>query len=241
MANLEEIRKKRIEKLKKLALRGMDPYPGSCQRTHDINEVVSCFSKLKGKEVIVVGRMRLLRGHGGAVFFDIEDGTDKIQVLFRKDKVGQKGFSFFKDFFDMGDFIEVKGKVVKTKTGEKTIEASDFQMLSKSLRPLPEKWHGLKDEEERLRKRYLDILFNPEIKEIVEKRDVFWNSMREFLKKRGFLEVETPVLETTPGGADARPFHTHHNALDLDVYLRISMGELWQKRLMVAGFKKLLK
>ena len=131
--------------------------------------------------------------------------------------------------------MEIKGTMFTTKRGEKTLEVEDYKMMSKALLPLPEKWHGLQDVEERLRKRYLDILFNPEVKEMIEKRAMFWNSMRDFLVKNGFLEVETPVLETTPGGADARPFKTHHNALDLDVYLRISMGELWQKQLMVAG------
>ena len=128
-----------------------------------------------------------------------------------------------------------------TQRGEKTIEAIDIKMIAKSILPLPEKWHGLKDEEDRYRKRYLDILFNPEVKDMIVKKSVFWNSMREFLCKEGFLEVETPVLENTAGGADAEPFKTFHNALGIEVYLRISMGELWQKKLMVAGFEKLLK
>jgi lysyl-tRNA synthetase class 2 len=190
-----------------------------------------------------------IRGHGGATFLDINDGSGspspkvladqgKIQVLIKQDKIGEKGYQFFLDVFDVGDFVEVKGKLFITKRGEKTIEAEDYKMLSKSLLPLPEKWHGIQDVEEKLRKRYLDILFNPEVREMVEKRAVFWNATREFLVKKGFLEVETPVLETVPGGADARPFVTHHNALDIDVYLRISMGELWQKQLMVAGFEK---
>ena len=178
------------------------------------------------------------RGHGGATFLDINDGSGKIQVIIKSDKIGEKGYKFFMDVFDIADFVEIKGILFTTQRGEETIEAVDYKMLSKALLPLPEKWHGLQDIEEKLRKRYLDILFNPEVKQIVEKRTMFWASMREFLVKKGFLEVETPVLETTPGGADARPFKTHHNALDMDVYLRISMGELWQKKLMVAGFEK---
>ncbi|MEI7425047.1 MAG: amino acid--tRNA ligase-related protein, partial [Candidatus Staskawiczbacteria bacterium] len=141
-------------------------------------------------------------------------------------------------FADIGDFVEIKGTLFTTKRGEKTIQAEDYKMLSKAIIPLPEKWHGIQDVEEKLRKRYLDIIFNPEIKDMIEKRSKFWNATREFLIKKGFLEVETPVLETTAGGADAKPFTTHHNALDIDVFLRISMGELWQKRLMVAGFEK---
>ena len=142
------------------------------------------------------------------------------------------------DVFDISDFVEIKGILFTTQRGEKTIEVEDYKMLSKALLPLPEKWHGIQDVEEKLRKRYLDIIFNPEVKEMIEKRAAFWSSMREFLIKKGFLEVETPVLETIPGGADARPFITHHNALDIDVYLRISCGELWQKKLMAAGFEK---
>ncbi|MBI2054395.1 MAG: lysine--tRNA ligase, partial [Candidatus Staskawiczbacteria bacterium] len=214
------------------------------------------FSKSK-KRIVVAGRIMAQRGHGGATFLDIFDGSGgisdtprngnggmsetpqtAIQVLLKEDKLGQKGYQFFLDVFDIGDFVEIKGVLFKTKRGEKTIEAEDYKMLAKALLPLPEKWHGLQDTEEKLRKRYLDILFNPGVKEMVLKRAVFWNSMREFLAKKGFLEVETPVLETTPGGADARPFITHHNALDMDVYLRISMGELWQKQLMAAGFEK---
>ena len=240
MANLNEIRKARLAKLKKLQTAGVNPYPQTSKRTHTTAEMLEGFVKMKkaDKEIIAAGRLMGLRGHGGAVFFDLVDASGKIQVLLRRDRVGEKGFKFFQNHFDIGDFVEVKGELMKTKAGEKTIEASDFNMLTKSLRPLPEKWHGLKDIEERLRKRYLDILFNPEVKEMIEKKAVFWNSVREFLQAKGFLEVETPVLETTPGGADAKPFITHHNALNMDVYLRISMGELWQKRLMVAGFEK---
>ncbi|NQU82966.1 MAG: lysine--tRNA ligase [Parcubacteria group bacterium] len=240
MPNIEDLRKNRIEKLKALQSAGVNPYPAKSKRTHTVDEVLKDFAKLKkaNKKVTIAGRLKAQRGHGGAMFLDIEDGFGKIQILFRKNKVGAKVFKSFKDNFDIGDFVEVNGGLFKTKTGEKTIEAVGIRMLTKSLLPLPEKWHGLKDEEERLRKRYLDIIFNPEIKEMIEKKAVFWGSMREFLEDKGFLEVETPVLETTPGGADAKPFSTHHNALDLDVYLRISMGELWQKRLMVAGFEK---
>ncbi len=240
MANLNELRKTRVEKLKKIESAGLNAYPATAKRTHTIDEVLVDFAKLEksSKEIYIVGRLRGRRGHGGLLFFDVEDGSAKIQVLFKKDKIGEKGFKFFEDVFDVGDFIQVKGEVKKTRTGEKTIVASDFKMLAKALLPLPEKWHGLKDEEERLRKRYLDVLFNPEVKEMIEKKAVFWNSVREFLQGKGFLEVETPVLETVTGGADAEPFATHHNALDMDVYLRISMGELWQKRLMVAGFEK---
>src|SRR4030042_3187221 len=147
-------------------------------------------------------------------------------------------FQFFKEFFDMGDFIEVHGILFKTKQNANALQVRNFRMLAKALVSIPTDHFGIKDEEERLRKRYLDILANPEVKEMFYKKAKFWQSVREFLMEKGFLEVETPVLENTTGGADAKPFITRHNALDMDVYLRISMGGLWQKRLMVAGYEK---
>lgn len=257
MATIDELKKVRLEKLKSLEKSGLLGYPAKTLRTHSVAVALKDFSKLSksGKEVVLAGRIMALRGHGGASFLDINDGSgpaksskttassldrgvNKIQGLIKEDKLGQKGYQFFIDHFDIGDFVEIKGVLIKTKRGEQTIEASDYKMLAKSLVPLPEKWHGLQDEEEKLRKRYLDILFNPEIKEMIKKRAIFWNAIREFLVKKEFLEVETPILEVTTGGADARPFVTHHNALDMDVFLRISTGELWQKKLMVAGFEK---
>ncbi len=240
MSTIDELKKVRLKKLKSLKDSGVLAYPATTKRTHTIAEALKDFSKLEKskKEIILAGRILAMRGHGGATFLDAQDGTAKIQGLIKEDKVGPDGYKFFNDHFDIGDFVEIKGVLIKTKRGEQTIEASDYKMLVKSLLPLPEKWHGLQDEEEKLRKRYLDILFNPEVKEMIKKRAVFWNSMREFLMEKGFLEVETPVLENVTGGADAKPFITHHNALDLDLYLRISTGELWQKKLMVAGFEK---
>ena len=242
MPTIEELRKTRLDKLKKLQAAGLLAYPAKTSRTSSIAEVLEEkeFKKLSKskKEIVLAGRIMAMRGHGGATFLDINDGSGKIQVIIKQDKIGEKGYQFFLDVFDIADFVEIKGTLFTTQRGEKTIEAEDYKMLSKALLPLPEKWHGLQDVEEKLRKRYLDIIFNPEVKEMIEKRTMFWASMREFLVEKGFLEVETPVLETIPGGADARPFITHHNALDMDVYLRISMGELWQKRLMVAGFEK---
>jgi len=243
MSSIDEIKKIRLQKLKSLEKLGVLAYPAKTKRTHTIAEALKDFSKLSKSEktVVLAGRIMALRGHGGATFLDIQDGTGKIQGLIKEDKVGEHGYKFFIDHFDIGDFVEITGSLIETKRGEKTVEATDYAILAKSLLPLPEKWHGLQDEEEKLRKRYLDILFNPEVKAMIEKRAVFWNSMREFLIKKGFLEVETPVLEVTTGGADAKPFTTHHNALDLDVFLRISMGELWQKKLMVAGFEKVFE
>ncbi len=240
MNRKDEIRQSRIKKLEKIKMMGKLPYPEKTRRTHTNQEALKKFSTLKKRkeELFLVGRIRSRRGHGKMFFIDIEDGTELIQVLIRQDGVGKKFFEYFVDNFDIGDFVQVRGVLTLTKRKEKTLEAVDIKLLSKSILPLPEKWHGLKSEEERLRKRYLDILFNPEVKDLIEKRSVFWNSTRDFLLNRGFLEVETPVLETIAGGADAKPFKSYHDALGIDVYLRISMGELWQKKLMVAGFEK---
>ena len=243
MPSIEELRQTRVQKLKKLEAAGLLAYPAKTSRTHSVAEILNKWKKLsKGilgkKSVVIAGRIMAKRGQGGLTFIDVNDGSGKLQAIIKTDKLGEKGYQFFLDVFDIGDFVEIKGTLFTTKRGEKTIEAKDYKMLSKALLPLPDKWCGINDVEECLRKRYLDIIFNPEVKEMIKKRTVFWSSMREFLVKKEFLEVETPVLETTPGGADARPFKTHHNALDLDVYLRISMGELWQKKLMVAGFEK---
>ena len=240
MATIDEIRDNRIKKLNKLRSQGINPYPIESKRTHSIDDVLSAFSELakSEEEVFLVGRIKSQRGHGKATFLNIEDGTGSIQGLVREDGVGPSGYEFYNETFDVGDFIQVKGTLFITQRGENTINISDFKILTKGLLPLPEKWHGLKDEEERFRKRYLDIMFNPEVKAMIKRRSIFWNSIRSFLLERGFMEVETPVLEVTAGGADAEPFITHHKALDIDLFLRISTGELWQKKLMVAGFEK---
>ena len=215
MATIDEIKKVRLQKLKSLQNAGLLAYPAKTKRTHSIREALKDFYKiLKSKKTIVlVGRIMALRGHGGATFLDIYDGSEKIQGLIKTDKLGEKGYKFFIDHFDIGDFVEIKGILLKTKRGEKTIEGEDYNMLAKSLLPLPQKWHGLQDIEEKLRKRYLDILFNEDVKEMIKKRAIFWNTTREFLVDRGLLEVETPVLEVTSGGADAKPFVTLHNSL----------------------------
>lgn len=238
--SLDEIRKTKIEKVEKLRKAGIDPYPAFSGRTHKITDALENFDKFveDKKELILAGRVLARREHGGSIFFDLRDQAGKIQGFIKEDIVGKNSFNQFLELIDIGDFLEITGILFKTKKEEKTLEVKDFKILSKALLPLPEKWHGLQDIEERLRKRYLDFIFNPESKQVVEKRAVFWNAVREFHIQKGFLEVDTPVLETIVGGADAKPFKTHHDALDIDVYLRISAGELWQKRLMIAGFDK---
>lgn len=242
MASIEEIRNERIRKLSKLREARVDPYPARSKKDFYISEVLSRFDELSlEKEIFLVGRIMAIRGQGALVFFNLYDGTDTLQGLLKKGEMDDAKFDLFNETVDIGDFIQVSGNLFVTKRGEKTIQVKDWTMLSKSLRPLPGEYYGLKDEEERLRKRYLDILLNKDIKDLVLKRTKFWASIRNFLVSRDFIEVETPVLENTAGGAEARPFITHHNALDMDVYLRISAGELWQKRLMVAGLPKVFE
>ncbi len=240
----EELRNTRIEKLKKLEKLGINPYPAVSKKDYLLAEVVSDFEKIskKEKDIHLVGRIMSIRGQGGLVFFNINDGTGTFQGLLKRDEMDEPGrsgklFDLFSDTADIGDFVEISGKLFVTKRGEKTLQVADWKMLAKSLRPLPEKWHGLADEEERLRKRYLDIIFNPKVKDMIEKKAKFFVAIRKFLEKSGFMEVQTPVLENTAGGAEAKPFITHYNAYDTDVYLRISL-ELWLKRLIVAGFPK---
>jgi len=239
MATIDELRRIRLKKLEAIKKAGILAYPEKTKRTHKIGEALKDFSSLSRlkKEIVLVGRIRSLREHGRVTFLHLEDGTGKIQAYFRENRIGEKGYQFFLDNFDIGDFIEVRGILFKTKKGERTIEASDFKMLAKSLLPLPEKWHGLKDIEERFRKRYLDLIFNPEVKKKFELRSKIIKEIREFLEREGFILVETPILQPIYGGAKARPFKTHLNALDLDLYLRIS-PELYLKRLLIGGFEK---
>lgn len=233
----------RVKKLKELRGSGLDPYPAKTGRTYSIGAVISDFARAEKNHspVVIAGRLRTLRSHGNLVFANLADASGKIQIAISKKEIGLENYKIFTQFIDIGDFIETKGECFVTHRGEKTVLVKKWKLLTKALRPLPDKWHGIKDEEDRFRKRYLDILFHEEVKDIIIKRAKFWDVTRKFLKDKGFLEVETPILETMAGGADARPFITHHNALDLDVYLRISCGELWQKKLMVAGFEKVFE
>ncbi len=230
----------RLKKLQTLKNSGVNPYPAKVTRTHMAKLALADFEQLEkaAGEVCLAGRLRVIRTHGNISFAELEDDSGRMQVVISKKEVGDELYKQFVKLIDQGDFIEAQGLCFVTQAGEKSLLVKSWKILSKALLPLPDDWYGLANEEEKLRKRYLDILANPEIKAMIVKKDKFWNAVRSFLHERGFVEVETPVLENTPGGADARPFVTHHNALDLDVYLRISMGELWQKKLMVAGLDK---
>ncbi|MFZ2048961.1 MAG: lysine--tRNA ligase [Minisyncoccia bacterium] len=241
MASIEEIQEARLGKLQLLKDKGINPYPIVSHQDFTNLVAVEDFDSISssGKSIFMVGRILSLRAQGKIIFITFDDGTSKFQALLKSgEPLPEETFDLFEQAFDIGDFVEIKGTLFKTKRDEKTILAEDVQMLSKSLRPLPEKWSGLQDPEERFRKRYLDIISNPELRAVFQRKAKFWNTIREYMLSKNFLEVETPVLENTTGGAEARPFITHHNALDIDVYLRISAGELWQKKLLVAGFPR---
>ena len=238
---LNQLRDIRIDKLKKISDLGINTYPSKSERTHIINQLKENFADFENTKVVVAGRIMSWREHGQLIFFDLMDGSGKIQIYVKADSLTvAKNALAFEDLklLDLGDFVEIDGVVTKTQRGEISVAPNTIKLLTKSIRPLPSVHFGLKDEEERFRQRYVDFILNPELREMFVKKSRFWNSMREFMVSKGFLEVETPVLENTAGGADAAPFITHHNSLDIDVYLRISMGELWQKRLMVGMFEK---
>ena len=237
---LEDIIKQRQRKLKSLREAGANPYPAKVKRTILIGEALKNFNKLQAskKKLFIVGRVRALRDQGNLIFIDLCDETGKIQGVFKKDNLNN--FKILKQNLDIGDFLAISGPLFKTLKGEKSIEVKTAQIIVKSLRPLPTQWYGLKDIEERYRKRYLDLILNPEIKEKLITRFKIIEALRNNLIKEGFIEVETPILQPLPGGALARPFITHHNALNCDFYLRIA-PELYLKRLLVAGFEKIFE
>ncbi len=243
MSNLDSIRAERLKKLNLLKEAGIDPYPVRSRRTHTAVDFAQNHKLLEeGSEAVTVaGRVTSIREHGGSLFADLFDGTGKTQVYLQKDTLGDEAYALFTETVDLGDIVEVSGPAMTTKRGMPSVSVGEWRMLAKSLLPMPDEWYGLKDEDEKYRKRYLDILLDRTVAERITRRSKFWNTIRTYLLARGFIEVETPVLETTTGGAEARPFVTHHNALDIDVYLRISAGELWQKRLMVAGLPKVFE
>jgi lysyl-tRNA synthetase class 2 len=229
---LEEIKKLRLQKVEKLAKMGIDPYPSKPKRAKI--QVADALKKM-GRQVSVAGRLLGLREHGNVVFADLCDETGKVQLFFQKKNL-KDDFKVLK-LLDIGDFVWVKGKLIKTTVGEVTVDIADFQLLTKSVRPLPSAWFGLKDVEDRYRKRYLDLLFSPEVRERFNKRTTIVREVRKYLDNLGFWEVETPTLQPLYGGANAKPFKTHHNALDCDFYLRIA-DELYLKRLLVGGYEK---
>jgi lysyl-tRNA synthetase class 2 len=233
-SRLEDVRRARLEKLERLRALGVDPYPSRFEGRISIAEARE---RGEGAAARVAGRLLSWRRHGGSAFANVRDLSGTIQLHFRRDVLGEDRYEVVK-LLDIGDFVGVEGELFTTKTGELTIEVSELAVLTKSLRPLPEKWHGLQDEETRVRKRYLAMIADPGEIETIRQRAAFVRHIRSFLDAEGFVEVATPVLEAVPGGADAEPFITHHNALDSDFYLRISL-ELAHKRLIVGGLERI--
>lgn len=236
---LDNIRQERIKKLEHLKEKGIDPFPARVFRDFSVFTAIRDFAKLskRKKPLFLVGRILAIRSHGGSIFCNFTDGSGIFQAYLKKDILAE-AFSLFGETVDIGDFIEWKGTLFVTKKKEKTIQVLSWRIISKSLRPLPEKWHGLSDIEERFRKRYLDILMNNEVKERFVLRSRIIKEIRIFLDENGFVEVETPVLHPLAGGANAEPFITRHNALDMDLYLRIA-PELYLKRLLIGGMDKI--
>ena len=239
--SLDQITAGRLAKLKTLRAKGVDPYPAHSSRTMTAADFIAKFNALKRakKSVTLDGRLMVMREFGGLTFGVLKDGYGQAQVLFKKDIFGASAYKDL-NLLDGGDIIQVRGTAMLTKKGEKTLLVGKLTMLAKSLRPLPEKWHGLTDQETRFRQRYLDMLFNPEIVERFAIRNQLVQSMREFLLQKGFIEVDTPALQPLPGGALATPFKTHYNATNSDVYLRIA-PELYLKRLIVGGMERVFE
>lgn len=233
LSEQEAIRRAKLAKLREM---GIEPYGGRFEVTHSARQVAENYESLQGSTVAIAGRLMAVRVHGRASFADLRDLSGRIQLYFKRDELGDKLYDLFL-FLDVGDILGVTGRVFKTHKGEVTVAVEDFRLLSKSLRPLPEKWHGLKDVELRYRQRYVDLIVNPEVREVFITRSRIISTIREYLDARGFIEVETPAMHVVAGGAAARPFITHHNALDMDLYLRIAL-ELYLKRLIVGGLER---
>jgi lysyl-tRNA synthetase class 2 len=241
MEGLDKLRAARIEKLKALREAGVNPYPYRFVPSHTIKSMVEGEKALSPEEtkISAAGRVMAIRGHGAAAFGHVTDATGKIQFYVRRDVIGKEEYKIFK-LIEVGDIVGIEGFLFRTKTNELTLKVEKIEVLTKTLRPLPEKWHGLTDKELRYRQRYVDLIMNPDVREVFVRRSQLVTLMRQFLIEKGFLEVETPILQPLYGGASARPFTTHHNALDMKLYLRIA-DELYLKRLLVGGMERVFE
>jgi lysyl-tRNA synthetase class 2 len=236
MDNENDLWRVRLDKLDMLRQGGMEPYADRYERTHKAQEIINEFEQLEGQEVRIAGRMMSKRDQGKVIFAHIQDFSGRVQIYIRRDDVGAEKFELISKF-DIGDIIGVQGTIFRTRRGEISVHAQEVQLLSKAMRPLPEKFHGLTNVEARYRQRYVDLIVNPDVRKVFVTRSKIIQAMRDFLDEREFLEVETPTLHNVAGGATARPFITYHNTLDLNLYLRIAL-ELPLKRLIVGGFEK---
>ncbi len=237
---LEDILKDRLKKLALIKKAGLDPYPATAERSHTASRAHEKFSALgrAKKKISLAGRITALRDQGNIIFADLADESGKIQIVLKKDNLAE--FALWKSALDIGDFVSATGPLFKTQKGEESLEVLKLTLLTKSLRPIPSERYAIEDDDIRLRKRYLELITSPETKELFRKKTVFWESIRAYLKQEEFLEVEMSALENLPGGADAEPFKTHHNALDTDFYLRISL-ELPLKKLLIGGYEKVFE
>ncbi|MBI2021267.1 lysine--tRNA ligase [Candidatus Daviesbacteria bacterium] len=232
---LQKLQKERLKKLKNIQKLKINPYPAKVDRQYSIEQA----RKLTGKKVSVVGRIRSLRPHGKITFADLEDSSGKIQLFFSLENLNGEKYDFLNNL-DLGDFLQAEGEIFKTQSGEITVRVESYQLVTKSLRPLPSAWYGLEDIEERYRQRYVDLILNPEVRKVFDIRSQVIKTLRNLMEEKGFIEVETPTLQPIYGGATAKPFKTHHNALDSNLYLRIS-DELYLKRLIVGGYEKVFE
>ncbi len=238
----EQIIQERVRKLNELRKNGIEPYPHKFEKKDNSSDIKEKYAKLKEDErtkdsVKIAGRVMTIRDMGNLAFSTIQDGYGKIQIVLQKGETPEKTMKFFSSYIDSGDFVGIEGTIFRTRRGEISILVKKLDILSKSILPLPEKWHGITDKEERYRKRYLDLVMNPEVKNVFILREKIIDAVREYLKSKGFVEVDTPYLQSVYGGAEARPFKTHLNALNMELFMAIS-PELYLKRLIVGGFEK---